>query len=102
MRSSKNEEYSADEEWYNWCNKNILYPFIQGIRKIKYPERSESSKLKPEMAAVSWCNGAIEQISNIMSEEIRNLDKIYKIIRMKHSPARTTREQAVDGASSFK
>ena len=37
-----------------------------------------------------------------MSEEIRYLDKMCKIVRMKCSPTRISREQAADGALSFK
>ena len=44
----------------------------------------------------------IEQVANILSEDIRNKDTMYRIVRMKHSPSRSAKEQGADLANSFK
>ena len=44
----------------------------------------------------------MKQISNIMSEEILELDKINKITKTKYSPFLTSLEYGVDSISLFK
>jgi len=102
MRSSKNETYSADESRYDFCNDEIFYPFVNGIRKLKYPEWYEGSEPTPNMTIVAWCDGDIGQISNILSDKVASKDLLNKIIRNKHSPKRSGSEAACDLMNSFK
>ena len=48
-RSSKAEDYSADEARYNYCNNKIFYQFSNNIRKLRHPKWSEGCEVCPKM-----------------------------------------------------
>ena len=98
----ENQEYSADTERHNQCNKNASQIFIEGIKKIEYLDFYKQSRLKPKMIAIRQSNRVIEQASKILSNKIRELDKGKKVARMKQNASRSLREQAADSATSFK
>ena len=94
IRSLKNKIYSVNKSWYNVYNNEIFYPFVNGIRKIKYPEWNEGSEPTLKITIVIWCNGDISQVNNILSDKTAKKDIANKIIRNNHSPKRSGIEAA--------
>ena len=54
------------------------------------------------MSVVGWQDGAAEQISNILNSDIAGKDKLNKIIRIKHNPSQSGKEQPADLCNSYK
>ena len=102
MRNSKSESYSADESRYDFYNTEIFYDFVNGIRKLKFPEWDENTTHLPGMTAISWCDGNISQIENTMSEKVSKTDNDNKITRMKHNAKQTGQEADCDLQNGFK
>ena len=85
-RSSKNQKYSEDEGRCNYYNHETLHNFVLGIRKLRYPEWAEGNKITHEMTVTGWCDGALEQIANLVSLNTHDKDLLCATLRLKHSP----------------
>ena len=91
-----------DESRCDYYNDEIFYVFVNGIRKLRNPERNEGCDPSSKMTVVSWCDGDIGQITSMLSDKVSNKDKLCKIIRNKHSPKRAGTEAGCDLTNFFK
>ena len=102
IRSSKNETYSTDKSLYSFYNNEIFYPFVNGMRKLKYSDWNQDSKPTQKILIVIWYDRDIGRVNNISSNKTAKKDIANKIIRNKHSPKRSSTEAACNLRNSFK
>ena len=80
MRSSKHASYSVDEARVECCRKEILRPFIEGVRKTNFPELVNCAPLLLRMADVSWLHSDFSQMKVLTELENAKLDKELYLI----------------------
>ena len=68
----------------------------------KLEDGKKGTPLPEDMKAVSWCDGDLAQIENIVSQESLDLYKENMVCANKQNPARSGTEQAADLTNTFK
>ncbi|KAL7498904.1 hypothetical protein ACHAWT_008594 [Skeletonema menzelii] len=90
----------ADRTRYEYYQREVLIPFINGVRKeLDDFDASAGTSIPKELTAVSWCDGDLAQIATIVSDIERLTENL--IHALKQNAARSAREQAADLARVF-
>ena len=82
---SKNESHSCKEARMECCRGKVLRPHVNNVRKLKFANWEENDPIQPEMIAVSWCNGTIDQRNSVIQEESILKDEKCQIVSNKHN-----------------
>ncbi len=94
------KEEGADKKRCELYLKEVLIPFVNGVRKEVDDFDAEAGTSAPAtQTAVSWCDGDICQIASI----IANVDLLaeHLITALKQNPARSAAEQGADLCKVF-
>ena len=97
MRGQK----GSDKIRYNYYCDNILLPFVQQSR-MEFGGWEYGTPIPHNLKAVSWCDGDLAQIENIVSTDSLNKYKENMICANKQNAARSGVEQAADLTRTFK
>ena len=90
-----------DKHRYKEYRDHVLFPFIKKVREEVY--NWDSRTLIPDdLKAVSWCDGDLAQIDNIVSNESIDIYKENKAVANDQNSARLSTEQADGLARTFK
>ena len=90
-----------DKNRYQIYRDEVLLPFIRTTRS-EFGGWTEGSPIPEDMKAVSWCDGDLAQIDNIISEESLQMYKENCVCANKQNAARSGTEQAADLTKTFK
>ena len=91
----------ADYDRYRHYRDNVLIPFINQSH-VDYTGWREGTEIPQKLKAVSWCDGDLAQIENIVSKESLKKYKDNLIIANKKNAACSGLEQAADLTRTFK
>ena len=97
MRGQK----GSDKIRYNYYCDNILLPFVQQSR-MEFGGWEYGTPIPHNLKAVSWCDGHLAQIENIVSTDSLNKYKENMICANKQNAACSGVEQAADLTRTFK
>mmetsp|Transcript_22807 Transcript_22807/g.34556 ORF Transcript_22807/g.34556 Transcript_22807/m.34556 type:complete len:638 (+) Transcript_22807:612-2525(+) len=90
----------ADRIRYEYYQREVLIPFINGVRKeLDDFDASAGTSIPKKLTAVSWCDGDLAQIATIVSDIERLTENL--ILALKQNAARSAAEQAADLARVF-
>ena len=95
-------ERGIEKERYSFYRDQVLLPFIENSRKEFSTNYEKGTKVPRHLKAVSWCDGDLAQIDNIVSRESISLYRENMIIACKQNAARSGVEQAADLTKVFK
>ena len=90
-----------DKDRYRYYRDNVFLPFVQETR-IDYCGWTKGSVIPDDLQGVSWCDGDLAQIDNIINEESLTLYCENMICACKQNAARSGTEQAADLTKTFK
>lgn len=96
-----NDVENGDLERYKIYRDDVFLPYVWRSRE-EFSEWKDGKHIPDHLAAVSWCNGNLAQISNITSTESINLYEENQIVANKQNATCSGTEQAVDLTKSFK
>ena len=97
MRGDK----GMDKRRYQVYRDEVLLPFIRETRK-DFGDWVEGTPIPEDLKAVSWCDGDLAQIDNIVSDESLSLYRENMVCANKKNAARSGTEQAADLTKTFK
>ena len=93
-------ECGMDKERYKTYRDKVFIPFVNASRS-EFNGWEEGDPITSDLQAISWCDGDLAQIENIVNEESLEIYKENKIMANKQNPARTGSEQAADLTKTF-
>ena len=96
------EKEEQEKERYSFFCDQVLLPFIENSRKEFSTNYEKGTQVPRHLKAVSWCDGDLAQIDNIVSRESISLYRENMIIACKQNAARSGVEQAADLTKVFK
>ena len=94
-------EQGIDKHRYEIYRDEILVPFIRQSR-TEFGGWEEGTPIPEDMKAVSWCDGDLAQIENIVSPDSLPIYKENMISAAKQNAARSGTEQFADLTKTFK
>ena len=94
-------EKGSDKKRYQTYRDNALLPFINKTRS-EFGEWVEGSPIPEDLRAISWCDGDLAQIENVVSDESLQIYSMNMICANKQNAARSGVEQAADLTKTFK
>ena len=82
---------------------HVFLPHVELIRQsLGFVRSDANAEIPDELTVVSWMDGGLPQLKNIITPELHQMYSDLKIIVNKHSAARSTVEQPCDVASTFR
>ena len=93
-------ETGMDKERYKTYRDKVFIPFVNASRN-EFNGWEDGDPITSDLQAISWCDGDLAQIENIVNEESLDIYKKNKIMANKQNPARTGSEQAADLTKTF-
>ena len=90
-----------DKNRYKNYRDKVFLPFVEATRS-DYADLEKGTVIPADLQAVSWCDGDLAQIDNVVNEESLALYAEHKICACKQNAARSGTEQAADLAKTFK
>ena len=94
-------EKGIDKERYKIYRDEVLIPFIKESRH-EFGGWVEGTPIPEDMKAVSWCDGDLAQIENIISNESMQVYVENMVCAAKQNAARSGTEQFADLTKCFK
>ena len=94
-------EKGMDKKRYEMYRDNIFLPFVSQSRK-EFDGWMEGTAIPKYLKAVSWCDGDLAQVENIVSQSSLRSYKDHNICACKQNAARSGTEQAADLTKAFK
>jgi hypothetical protein len=92
----------AEKKRFQWIQENVLFPFINWVRKEYDGLDVESgAPMGAEHTAVSWCDGNNSQIDTIVCKDGIQRYSANNVIANKHNASGTGKEQSCDLGKVF-
>ena len=94
-------ESGIDKDRYRIYRDEVLLPFLSKSRE-EFGGWVKGTPIPQELKAVSWSDGDLAQIDNIVNEDSLHLYEQNLLCASKQNPARTGTEQQADITKVFK
>jgi hypothetical protein len=70
-------------------NQKVHYPMVKRIRQEVFGGEYDEDNIPPWLTAVSWCDGAAQELAALLHPKLEALDDKIGQRRMKHNKSRT-------------
>ena len=101
MNSTNFEGNTSEYYNFQYYDENVLIPHIERIRDSIGATHNSDGNVSDEFIAVSWFDGAQQQLKVKISEQAQLKFQKAKIVTNKQNPARTAVEQSADVGKTF-